>query len=226
MPWIVRIVWKYLYARLLIIFGFSSFAMKRRLDSLPREEEKVARLFLLSFGLLAIGDSFHILGRVTIRTRRLWMRDPNFRNAPRHCRTGSLSHLHHAGRFLRRWCGDLEKRNSRRTTAGLRFCSFSPRWRVWWFSRFPATIGKAPSPRMILPSIAISPSGFKAWRGISLLERWQKIRQKTLPETGVALFALFCLLHARYSLCTRNSHAGDAHAAKDAHLRHCSPSCL
>ncbi len=49
----------------LIVLWILVFAMKRRLGAVSAENEKVARLFLLSFGLLAFGDSFHILGRVS-----------------------------------------------------------------------------------------------------------------------------------------------------------------
>lgn len=49
----------------LAILWILVFAMKKKLGEISKEKEKVARLFLWAFGLLAFGDSFHILGRVT-----------------------------------------------------------------------------------------------------------------------------------------------------------------
>ncbi len=49
----------------LVILWLLVFAMKKRQAALPDKDKKTARLFLLSFGLLAFGDSFHILGRVS-----------------------------------------------------------------------------------------------------------------------------------------------------------------
>jgi len=48
----------------LIILWMIVFAMKKRMGEVQAGDEKVARLFALAFGLLAFGDSFHILGRV------------------------------------------------------------------------------------------------------------------------------------------------------------------
>lgn len=48
----------------LLVLWVLVFAMKRKIGQVPSEEYKVARLFLGAFGLLAFGDSFHILGRV------------------------------------------------------------------------------------------------------------------------------------------------------------------
>ena len=48
----------------LIILWMLVFAMKKRMSEVQSGDEKIARLFLVAFGLLAFGDSFHILGRV------------------------------------------------------------------------------------------------------------------------------------------------------------------
>lgn len=48
----------------LIVLWMLVFAMKNRMVGISKGEEKLARLFYLSFALLALGDSFHILGRV------------------------------------------------------------------------------------------------------------------------------------------------------------------
>ena len=48
----------------LIILWMLVFAMKRNLGEVPSGQDKVARIFLWAFGLLAFGDSFHIIGRV------------------------------------------------------------------------------------------------------------------------------------------------------------------
>ncbi|MEN8243053.1 MAG: hypothetical protein ABFS17_14135 [Chloroflexota bacterium] len=48
----------------LIILWILVLAMKNRMGEIPKEGKKLARLFYVSFGLLAFGDSFHILGRV------------------------------------------------------------------------------------------------------------------------------------------------------------------
>ncbi|OQX64461.1 MAG: hypothetical protein B6I38_02985 [Anaerolineaceae bacterium 4572_5.1] len=49
----------------LIVLWILVFAMNRRLDQVGDDKETTARFFLWAFGLLAFGDSFHILGRVT-----------------------------------------------------------------------------------------------------------------------------------------------------------------
>ncbi len=48
----------------LIVLWILFFAMKNRMDNVAKGDEKVTRRFTLAFGLLAFGDSFHILGRV------------------------------------------------------------------------------------------------------------------------------------------------------------------
>ncbi|HIE25252.1 MAG TPA: hypothetical protein EYP74_04550 [Anaerolineales bacterium] len=48
----------------LIILWILVFAMKKRMDDVDTGDKKNAHRFTLAFGLLAFGDSFHILGRV------------------------------------------------------------------------------------------------------------------------------------------------------------------
>ncbi len=48
----------------LIILWMLFFAMKKQMGGLAEAEQKLARISVLAFGLLAFGDSFHILGRV------------------------------------------------------------------------------------------------------------------------------------------------------------------